>query len=516
MSAPTKRKPRKATPGAFKKGDPRIKAWAAKGGRVSAASRRKIKTPYTGTILDAMDDAGLTGPTWEPWRVVMRATFGLPITGDALLLYRKHTEREEPPQLGETVDECWTVAGRRGGKSRMASLVALYCALRFDPSTLAEGELAVIPLLAADRRQARIVMGYLKALCQLPAFHPYLHRITGREGVELHTGVNIEVATASFRTIRGFTVPAAILDEISFWRDESTSSNPDSAILDALRPGMATVPGSLLFAISSPYARRGELYSTYERYYGVQDRYTLVWNADTQSLNPTIPTRVIERAFEKDALSAAAEYGRDGKVSFRRDVEAFIDAEAIAAATVPERRELAPLDDIQYFGFVDPSGGSRDSFTIAVAHRVGEDHACLDALRETRPPFSPDSVVEQYAALLHSYRVTEVTGDRYAGEWPREVFRKYGVRFVTSERVKSVIYLESVAPLNANRIELLDNAVLRAQLLGLERRTARGGKDSVDHAPGGRDDVANSACGALGLALPHSPNGKARKKVQWA
>ena len=513
MSAPTKRKP---TAGAFKKGNAQHRAWAAKGGRVSAASRRKIKAPYTGTILDAMDDAGLTGPTWEPWRVVMRATFGLPLTGDALLLYRQHTERQEPPVLGEAVDECWVVAGRRGGKSRMAAVVALFCALRFDATALAAGELAVVPLLAADRRQARIVLAYLKALCQSPAFHPYVHRITGREGIELHTGVNLEVATASFRTIRGFTVAAAVLDEVAFWRDEeSASTNPDHEILDALRPGMATVPGSLLFAISSPYARRGELYATYERYYGVQDKFTLVWNSDTQSLNPTIAVRVIERAYEKDALSAAAEYGRDGKVSFRRDVEAFIDSEAIAAATVPERLELAPLDDIQYFGFVDPSGGSRDSFTVAVAHRQGADHAVLDAIRETRPPFSPDSVVEQYAALLHSYRVTEVVGDRYAGEWPRESFRKHGVTYLPSELTKSGLYIEIVAPLNANRIELLDNAVLRSQLLGLERRTARGGRDSVDHAPGGRDDVANSACGALGLALPHSPNGKQKKRVQW-
>ena len=99
MSAPTKRKPRKPSPGAFRKGDPRFREWAGKGGRASAASRRKIKAAYRGTILDAMDDAGLTGPTWEPWRCVMRATFGLPLSGAALLLYRLHTEREEPPVL---------------------------------------------------------------------------------------------------------------------------------------------------------------------------------------------------------------------------------------------------------------------------------------------------------------------------------------------------------------------------------------------------------------------------------
>jgi hypothetical protein len=55
--------------------------------------------------------------------------------------------------------------------------------------------------------------------------------------------------------------------------------------------------------------------------------------------------------------------------------------------------------------------------------------------------------------------------------------------------------------LNAGRAELLDDPRLKQQLLlGLERRTARGGRDSIDHAPRGRDDVINSACGALLLA----------------
>jgi DNA-directed RNA polymerase subunit RPC12/RpoP len=44
---------------------------------------------------------------------------------------------------------------------------------------------------------------------------------------------------------------------------------------------------------------------------------------------------------------------------------------------------------------------------------------------------------------------------------------------------------------------LLDSQRLATQLCSLERRTARSGKDSVDHPVGGHDDLANSACGAL-------------------
>lgn len=105
-----------------------------------------------------------------------------------------------------------------------------------------------------------------------------------------------------------------------------------------------------------------------------------------------------------------------------------------------------------------------------------------------------------YAATLTSYRVTEVTGDRYAGEWPRERFQVHGIRYVPSARVKSDLYRELLPAVNAARCELLDVPRLAAQLVGLERRVARGGKDSVDHAPGGHDDVANAVAGALVLA----------------
>jgi len=90
-----------------------------------------------------------------------------------------------------------------------------------------------------------------------------------------------------------------------------------------------------------------------------------------------------------------------------------------------------------------------------------------------------------------------VHGDRYAGEWPREQFLKRKVEYKPSERVKSDIYRDALPLLNSGRVQLLDNKRLIAQLHGLERRTARGGKDSIDHGPGRHDDVANAAAGAL-------------------
>ncbi|MGH2728924.1 MAG: hypothetical protein ACRDKS_18275, partial [Actinomycetota bacterium] len=429
-------------------------------------------------------------------------------SGQDLNFYRAHTGRTTPP--GNPVAECWVVAGRRGGKSRMAALVGLTKALQFDASRLAPGELAVVPIISADRRQSRSVFGYLRALCALPRVRPWVHRVL-KETVELKTNVNVEVFTASFRTTRGPTIVTAILDEVAFWRDESTSANPDSEILDAIRPGMSTIADALLLAISSPYARKGELFATHDRYVGVDDPHTIVWNADTATLNPTVAPHVIARAFREDPIAAASEYGQDGAVTFRHDVEAFLGPEAVEACTVPGRRELPPLSSEVYEAFTDPSGGSQDSFTVGIAHEDAAGHGVLDCVRETRPPFSPDAVVSEFAALLKTYGCHEVTGDRYAGEWPREAFRSHGIRYVPSEYTKSDLYREIVAPVNARRVELLDHPVLRAQLVGLERRVARGGHDSIDHAPGGRDDVANAAVGALTLVI--ADLGPPRRKV---
>jgi hypothetical protein len=74
-----------------------------------------------------------------------------------------------------------------------------------------------------------------------------------------------------------------------------------------------------------------------------------------------------------------------------------------------------------------------------------------------------------------------------------------------------VIYGELLPILNSGRAELLDHPRLTTQLCGLERRTARGGRDSIDHAPGGHDDLANAAAGALVAAA-----GQLSKAAQWA
>ncbi len=151
---------------------------------------------------------------------------------------------------------------------------------------------------------------------------------------------------------------------------------------------------------------------------------------------------------------------------------------------------------MRYNAFVDPSGGSADDMTLAICHRENE-VTVLDCVRVVRPPFSPEAAVVEFAQTLQSYGVVSVVGDRYAGEWPRERFAVHGIKYEPSAAPKSDLYRDLLPMLNAGRVELLDHAKLVSQLCQLERRTARSGKDSIDHPQGGHDDVINSVAGAL-------------------
>jgi hypothetical protein len=174
--------------------------------------------------------------------------------------------------------------------------------------------------------------------------------------------------------------------------------------------------------------------------------------------------------------------------------------EVLDACTRPSQREILPDSSSSYIAFCDPSGGSADAFTLAVAHRTKDKFVIIDATRTVKPPFSPESVVDEFSKLLKSYRCYTVIGDAYAGEWPREQFAKRGITYQRSEKNKSEIYRDLLPMLNSNTVELPPDNQLQRELLGLERRTARGGRDSIDHSPGLHDDLANAVAGAAVFA----------------
>ena len=311
-------------------------------------------------ILDAIDDPQLFAPwfrdpaTWQAWRAFLCALFGLPMTPEQLTIYQQCTGRSEAPT--RPASECWIPCGRRGGKSFVLALIAVFLACFKDYRPyLQPGERGTVIVTAADRRQARTIFRYARALLtKVPMLARMIERETA-ESFDLTNEVSIEIGTASFRAVRGYTVVAALCDEIAFWMSED-SANPDFEILDALRPAMSTIPGAMLLCASSPYAKRGALHDAHRRYYGKADSPTLVWKAPTRTMNPTVPQRIIDAALERDPAAAMSEY----MAEFRNDIAAFVPLEIVRACIVDGEIERPFDGKHRYVAFTDPSGGTSD------------------------------------------------------------------------------------------------------------------------------------------------------------
>jgi hypothetical protein len=436
----------------------------------------------------------LTGESWAAWRTLLVASMGESLTEDERATFRALTGRDREPL--QRVDEFAAVIGRRGGKSRAMATLATYIAGLCDHcDALVPGERGVLLCVALDQRVAKIILDYAEACFERSPILKQL--IAGRtaDALELTNGITLEVRPASFRKLRGPTYVAVIADELAFWYVDAAYANPDVEILNAVEPGLATTGGPLILA-SSPHARRGVLWDVFRRHYGAGgDPRILVAHAPSRTLNPSLPQRVVDRALEKDRTRATAEY----LAEFRTDVEGFVALEVVESC-VGDHREMLPAAGVTYRAFVDPSGGSEDAMTLAIAHKTTrpDERVIVDAVREVRPPFSPSAVVDDFAVLLQRYRISKVVGDHYGGEFVRESFRKHGISYELAKQSKSDLYRDLLPLLNSGRITLPRHDRLVSQIVGLERRVSRAGRDSIDHAPGDHDDIANAVGGVIG------------------
>jgi hypothetical protein len=463
---------------------------------MSGVHGHRVQVP---SIVEAMDDPRLfqswfDGASWDGWRVVLKSAFALPLTDNELATFKTLAGDRMPPR--KRVKELWIIAGRRAGKDSIASLIAAYAAAFFAEShRLRPGERPLCVNLATDRDQSKICLDYTRSFFKDQKMLAKLVTQESRDGFALSNNVDVRIVTNSFRAVRGRTVLLAILDECAFYQSE-TSATPDTETYRALMPGLATLSDSVIVGISSPYRKSGLLYQKFKDHFGADTDDVLVIKAASQMLNPTIDASVIEQALRDDPAAARAEWLGE----FRDDIAGFLDVTLVESAVDYGVLCRPPRgDQHKYFSFIDASGGRRDSFTCAIAHTEGE-AVVLDCVHEVKPPFNPTTATEEISAPLKSYNLTETVGDRYGAQWIVDAFSKCGIALTHSHRDRSAIYIDCMPLFTSGRLRLIDNRKLVLQFGGLERRTAPGGRDRIDHGVAGHDDLCNAAAGAVTLA----------------
>jgi len=434
------------------------------------------------------------GKNMEAWETFLKILYGLELDDQ--------TEKEtawlctQRADLSNGFQEAYAICGRRGGKSSCAALIAVWEALfSGQAEQLSPGEKGYIFCIATDRNQAGIVLSYIRAI--LSNFEEIIDKDLAWN-IHLRNNVIISIRPAAYRGIRGYSILAIVADEIAFWRDEN-SANPAQEVIDSLLPGLKE--NGKLLGLSTPYARSGYLWEMHEENYGKEGSPILSWKASTQTMHPnfkqSIINRLMKRRGKEKTLALRSEYAAE----FRADIETFITMEEFETAVLKGIPQIPAMISNNYKAFVDPSGGKKDSFTLGIAHHDEGGFAALDLIFEIRAPFNPEDAVDDIVEILRKYRCSSVTGDRYSGNWVQSSFRKRGIIYHESKLDKNGIFSEFQALLAMRKLMLIDNKRLQQQCCGLERRTRTrtGGKDSIDHPPGGKDDLINSAAGACQL-----------------
>lgn len=454
------------------------------------------------SIIDALEDPNLLGglpafedlSSWSRWLVFLKAAYGLPLDDDELQIFRHHTGRTkyDPPPGG--FPEAVAVVGRQSGKSRIAAAVTAYEAIRATPEP--DGTDTYALLIAQDSRSAvNALLSYARAPFENV---PLLERsVTDSKAGSIHltTGTVIAAYPCRPAAVRGLRARVAVVDELGFFT--ATENKPtDKEMLTALRPALSTTGGKL-FMISSPAGKTGALYEIFNKNFGRDDSTTLVWKGTAPEMNPTHSKEYLERQRKNDPEG----YKSEVDAEFRAGVSNFLDPKCLEACIVSGRHDIPPITGVHYSAFVDPSGGSKDSFGLAVGH-LEKGRVIVDLVRGWPAPFNPTGVVAELAAVIKPYGISAVTGDRYAGEWPRERFRAHGFSYLVSKVDRSGLYLEMLPRVNSSAVEFPDDSTLKTELEQLERRSGGAGKDRVDHPPGGHDDLANCVAGVVYLLAP--------------
>ena len=449
-------------------------------------------------IIEFMESDELTpgtmkGDTWEPWKACLSGMFGLPMKPERRALFRKLAGGRQPPT--ERVSEAVAIAGRRSAKSHTTALVATYlatvgAALEGITDRLAPGERGFILCLAVDRAQAAVVFGFVKGIFEASPMLSSMVTKWGAESIELNNNITIQIATNSYKAIRGRSAVAMIMDEACFYGESETAS-PAIELYRAAKPSLATT-GGMLLTISSPWAKKGFVFDQWRKHYG-KDSDVLVLQGATRLFNPTIPQSLIDSAMESDPEGSKSEW----LAQWRSGISDLLQREVVEDAVRSSPLELPYQPGVEYIGFADPAGGGADKYAVAIGH-IEDERLIVDLVRGRHG--SPSEITAEYAALFKTYGIRKIQSDKYSGAWSKDEFAKFGIECEQSARPKSELYRDCVSRFNSGQVELPNDKTLISQFCNLERRVSRSGREQIDSPPGGHEDLANAAAGIIAMA----------------
>jgi len=277
--------------------------------------------------------------------------------------------------------------------------------------------------------------------------------------IRLQNGMSIHTFPCTKSSLRGWSMPAAVMDEVAFFRLEG-SAESDVEVQTSIRRGMLNFPNPRLVKISTPYMKSGVLYDDFKAAWGCDDPDRLVWRAPTALMNPSI----LEERLAREKRLDPERFSREYLAEFAEDLESFLPSAWVDSAIVPGRHELPPMENVTYTAGADPSGAGKDAFTLCVVHREGDKQTgryVEDVLKSWRSErgdkIDLEGVVAEIVRILNAYNIKVVNGDRYSAGWVVQAFDRHRIRYEHSQFDRSSAYVETEPLFAQGRIDLLDH-----------------------------------------------------------
>lgn len=459
-------------------------------GKLGPAVLDKLEQADIIEFSESKDFLGLSFEKRPAQKVVLKKIYGIKLTEEELKIYQKLTTNKEEFQAGIELEEACLVAGARGGKSLISSIISCYEATRQKwQKYLNKGESGYAVIVSTRQKLCeQVIQSNCYRLMSNSPTLKFLIKDSTQSELSLKNNMKIVSSPCTNYSYRGVPIINLVADEIGHFFTQGPKA--DFEILNALMPRMSQFPGAKLILISTPSAKQGALWVYYEQGFKVPGRLTI--QAESIYMNPLVNKAFLAKEMKRDIDL----YNREYLAIFAEQVEAFLSYNLIVNS-LKLAGDLAYNSKYQYFCGIDASGLSgRDKFALAVTHKKDNDIYC-DKVK-TWDLKDPDPIMEDIKKICGIFNIRRISIDRYAKGWVTSALQKIGLEVVIRPTLAEV-YVNLKSLMIGDRLFLPDNAGLKKAFLNCQAFYGKNNALSIAHERNeeGHSDNADAICGAV-------------------
>jgi len=389
-------------------------------------------------------------------------------------------------EAGGYCEAVWK-CGRRGGKSTLSDVIALYDCIARDHlrDCLLPDEPRIAGIVAQNQERARRHIARCRSWIKR---NPRLKKMLVKDETDelaFSNGSAIVAFPCSSRSLRGDAWSCAVLDELAHFIDSTDGPASAERIYEAVSPALSQfADAGWLISISTPGWQSGQFWRLVQR--GESGQYPNLHFVSKTSIemNPRLSAKWLVEQERKDPDLYRREYLAEFVAA-----GAFLDSVDVLAC---QRKSgvLPPVETIHYSAAIDPAF-SEDNFSLGIAHVEG-DTVVIDGVWVWRR-IGFERTLDEVVEIARRYGVESMRTDQFSAQAVLEGLGRRGLgcypRPWTNDN-KFQAFNRLKAGIACRQVQLPDDEALVQELLTLEARPTRSGTTFIGASGSAKDDRA--------------------------